>query len=223
MTWIKETKTAIYWMDGDFYIDKLDKKLTSDGVYNVDITEMKVWFNRTNYPLKMQISDTTDEPTHKAPIIANQKPEVEFIQSPNYVKGRSTHISSIILHNTDSSFDSAVHTFLDGTPGNRVSAHYVISREGKIVQMVADVDTAWHARGTNASSIGIEHEADKNHQGLTEPQQKSSVELIKFLMKAYAISIENIKPHRDMVETDCPCWLWATDEIFDKWKTENLG
>jgi N-acetyl-anhydromuramyl-L-alanine amidase AmpD len=39
----------------------------------------------------------------------------------------------------------------------RLSAHYVIDRNGDIYQMVNDADCANHCMGANAGSIGIEH------------------------------------------------------------------
>lgn len=240
-TWIKETEKAIYWMEGRFYIDKLEKTLTSDGKeYGVVVTDMKQWFASDNPPKTMKISKgESQEPEHK-PIEHSgtgedketkpddkdkvTKPLVEFISSPNFTPGRNgTDINSIIMHNTDCSFQAAINTFLDETPGKRVSAHYIVSREGKIVQMVKDSDTAWHARSSNQSSIGIEHEADKFHQGITRPQEKASIALVKYLIKTYNISLANIKPHRDVVNTDCPGWIWANDTAFEKWKTENLA
>ncbi|MBD2458622.1 N-acetylmuramoyl-L-alanine amidase [Nostoc sp. FACHB-87] len=239
-TWIKETEKAIYWMEGAFYIDKLEKTLTSDGKeYGVVVTDMKEWFASDNPPRTMKISKGEgQEPEHKPiehpgtgaeketkPDKNDQitKPPVEFIASPNFNSGRNgTDISSIIMHNTDGSFQAAINTFLNGTSRNRVSAHYIISRDGKIVQMVKDSDTAWHARSSNQSSIGIEHEADKFHQSFTRQQEKASIALVKYLMKTYNISLANIKPHRDVVNTDCPGWIWPNDTVFEKWKTDNL-
>src|SRR5205823_9460425 len=43
------------------------------------------------------------------------------------------------------------------TDSRKVSAHYVIDRNGDIYQMVDDADCANHCMGANAGSIGIEH------------------------------------------------------------------
>ncbi len=230
-TWIKETEKAVYWMEREFYIDKLEKTLTSDQrEYGVVVNDMKEWFASENPPRTMKISrGEGQEPEHKPimhPGSGNNeidKPLVEFRPSPNYESGRNgTKIDLIIMHNTESGFQSAINTFLDNTPGNRRSAHYIISRNGKIVQMVKDSDTAWHARGSNQSSIGIEHEADELHTGFTRPQEKASIALVKYLMKTYNISLANIKPHRDVFDTECPSLIWKDDKIFKEWKTDNL-
>ena len=150
------------------------------------------------------------------------KPQVKYIPSPNFKSGRDTKITAIIMHNTELSLADTIKTFQDNTPGNRVSSHYIVARSGEIIQMVQDKDTAWHAISYNHNSIGIEHEADEHNQGLTSLQEKASIELVKYLMYEYHINLENVKPHRDVVNTDCPKWLWKTDELFDKWKQNNL-
>lgn len=87
----------------------------------------------------------------------------KFEQSPNITRGRSTDVDTIVLHYTlGPTLESAVSWFKN--PVSRASAHYLISRDGKIIQMVLDEDTAWHAgkssfngrQRVNNFSIGIE-------------------------------------------------------------------
>lgn len=67
-----------------------------------------------------------------------------FIPSPCYRPGRARAITAIVLHYTATlSLASTVDWFR--RPESKVSAHYVIDRDGAIVQMVRDTDTAWHA------------------------------------------------------------------------------
>ena len=40
-----------------------------------------------------------------------------------------------------------------------MSAHFLVGRQGEVVQLVRLDDTAWHASGVNAVSVGIEHVA----------------------------------------------------------------
>lgn len=72
----------------------------------------------------------------------------------------------LVFHYTVLGFDDTVHVFRRGTPGARVSAHLVVARDGRVVQMVDFDRRAWHA-GTsawagltdlNSHSIGIECE-----------------------------------------------------------------
>ena len=100
---------------------------------------------------------------------------MEFIQAKCYTKGRQDKkISQIVIHwwgdpAANPTHDGVVGWFRSG--GGNNSAHYVVSA-GRVTQMVADEDTAWHAGNwdTNLTSIGIEispyaTEADKVEAG----------------------------------------------------------
>ncbi len=95
-----------------------------------------------------------------------------FQQSPDYRSGgdKARKIDLIILHCTEGMWSSALRwlTTKDATP---VSAHYMIGKDGRLVQMVALNDVAFHAGGTkekpsswlgrtviNDRSVGIELE-----------------------------------------------------------------
>ena len=67
-------------------------------------------------------------------------------------------IDRIVVHVTEGSFWGSI-TWLRN-PRAHASSHYVVSRGGKIVQLVHLSDIAWHAGhwGTNELSVGIEHE-----------------------------------------------------------------
>jgi hypothetical protein len=68
-------------------------------------------------------------------------------------------ITYIVIHTTEGSTASAIRRFQK--PSERVSAHYIISSDGRITQMVREQDNAWHSGNPefNRHSIGIEHEA----------------------------------------------------------------
>ena len=75
----------------------------------------------------------------------------------NYDVGRTMAITTIVIHETDGSYISALNWFLN--PRSRVSAHYLVRAwGGGITQFVAEGDTAFHARNANPYTIGIEHE-----------------------------------------------------------------
>ena len=75
----------------------------------------------------------------------------------NYRVGRTAAISTIVIHVTQGSYAGTISWFKN--PSAQVSAHYVVrSSDGQITQMVAEKDTAWHARDANPYSVGIEHE-----------------------------------------------------------------
>ena len=59
-------------------------------------------------------------------------------------------------------------------------------RQAKIYQMVRDTDKAWHAKGANADSIGIEHSAAAG-DSMTPAQTLSSVALVRWLLSEYKL------------------------------------
>ena len=86
---------------------------------------------------------------------------IEFIRSPNV--GGTLEPDSIVIHYTaQTSTDGAVRSLTD--PLRKVSAHFVIGRDGKLIQLVPMNKQAWHAgqstwngrSGYNKYSIGIE-------------------------------------------------------------------
>jgi N-acetyl-anhydromuramyl-L-alanine amidase AmpD len=108
----------------------------------------------------------------------------------------STDIRWIVIHTTEDAPGSDCSTSQnwfknadqngDGTPG--VSAHYVICRDGTVVQMVRDKDIAYHAGNFpyNQQSIGIEHERHDT-SNWTEAQFQASVQLVKWLVAHYSV------------------------------------
>ncbi len=92
-----------------------------------------------------------------------QTPAAQMRRSPHHSSRRGQVVTAIIYHFTAGpSLASTVRWFRN--PRSRVSAHYVIGRNGAIVQMVPLARAAWHAgrsvlagrRRVNRSSIGIE-------------------------------------------------------------------
>jgi len=74
--------------------------------------------------------------------------------------GQLSFRKMIVLHSTEgTTAQSAINTFAQSVFPNRVSAHFVIDRDGTVYQLVDCNDTAWHASAVNSISIGIEHVA----------------------------------------------------------------
>jgi len=71
-------------------------------------------------------------------------------QSPNRNPGRQGHRPDIIVcHITEGSFDGALSWITN--PASQVSYHYVVARDGRVVQAVDLADTAW-ANGTTSGT-----------------------------------------------------------------------
>ncbi|WP_328919659.1 N-acetylmuramoyl-L-alanine amidase [Streptomyces sp. NBC_00208] len=101
-------------------------------------------------------------------------------------------IDSIVIHDTESSYESAISSFQ--TPGGG-SAHYVIrSSDGAVTQMVPTKDLSFHAGNysTNMHSIGIEHEGYAASGGTwyTQVQYETSAELVVYLADRFDIPLD---------------------------------
>jgi len=73
------------------------------------------------------------------------------------------------------------------------SSHFVVGRNGKIVQLVSTSDIAWHAGNwrVNARSLGIEHEGWTYRRGsITEAEYHSSARLVAYLAGRMGIPID---------------------------------
>lgn len=146
------------------------------------------------------------------------------VRKPNYV---------MIHHTAQDSLAQTVKTFHSARAG--VSSHYVIGRDGKIVQMVNDLYRGHHAGAgkwgndtdLNSSSIGIE--LDNN--GLTDPwpdvQIDALIHLLQYLKDIYKIPQANFIGHMDYAPTrkNDPSrfpWKKLADRGFGYWYDDYL-
>ena len=160
--------------------------------------------------------------------------EIEWAASPNFSKGRNgKKIIAIVNHITAGAFPGCLSWMRN--PQAKASAHYLITRQGKIYQMVRDEDTSWHAGAVNKPSwplydssnpnrytIGIEHECLSGGL-LTEAQYKATVELHMMLIAKYNIPIDKdhiIGHYRiDSVNRpNCPGPSFPWDRLFSDLK-----
>lgn len=126
---------------------------------------------------------------------------VEWRVSPNHDARRP---NLIILHHTGSDHaERALATLTD--PGRKVSAHYLVRRDGGIVQLVEENARAWHAGQSwwggqtdlNSASIGIELDNDGD-EDYPETQIDSLLALLADLRERHAIPAANIIGHADV-------------------------
>jgi N-acetylmuramoyl-L-alanine amidase len=90
-------------------------------------------------------------------------------------------------------------------PETEVSAHYLISRQGAVTQMVDETERAWHAgagewrgeRDINSRSIGIELD-NTGAEPFAEPQMAALETLLKAMLARWSICPENVIAHSDM-------------------------
>jgi|TARA_B110000211_G_C13986029_1_gene511735 N-acetylmuramoyl-L-alanine amidase len=119
-------------------------------------------------------------------------------------------IEFLIIHYTGmQSKRASIKKLLNNKIKKKVSCHYLIDRQGKLIQIVEDNKIAWHAgeskwnkyKNLNANSIGIElvnKGHDYGYEVFTNKQINKLIELILFLKKKYKIKKSNILGHSDI-------------------------
>lgn len=88
---------------------------------------------------------------------------------------------------------------------SEVSAHYLIDRDGTLIQMVEEDMRAWHAGAgawggqgdVNSRSIGIEM-ANTGAEPFSEPLMTMLETLLRGLMSRWSIPAQNVIAHSDM-------------------------
>lgn len=109
----------------------------------------------------------------------------------NSNRERSYNISQIVIHVAQGSYSGTVRYFRRRKAN--VSAHYVVSRRGRVAQCVRDEDIAYHAGWwkTNKHSIGIEHAGYIQYRSsFTRKMYRGSARLSAWLCKRHKIPID---------------------------------
>jgi hypothetical protein len=97
-------------------------------------------------------------------------------------------IDIIVIHVAQGSYSGTINWFQDRRAN--ASAHYVVSRNGRVAQCVHNEDIAWHAGHwrTNTKSIGIEHAGYiGNRRSFTRRMYRSSARLSAQLSRRFNI------------------------------------
>lgn len=144
---------------------------------------------------------------------------IKRLINTNYTEGRSgDSVKKIVLHTVVGS-NSPYHWF--NNPEARSSAHYWVSKEGRVEQFVEDSNTAWHSgdQYINLQSIGIEHDDDGSPYDATRTNElyESSAQLVALLCKKYDVPCKlvdsndkwewGINSHKKFSSTECPAGL----------------
>lgn len=135
---------------------------------------------------------------------------IEDRPSPHLSRGRDGQprprrapISAVVLHDTrGKTAESALRWFED--PASKVSAHFVIDRDGTTYRCVADEHVAWHA-GTselwgdpdvNEYSVGIELVDQDDADPYPDAQLGALIELAVDLCWRYRIPLNRVVGHQ---------------------------
>ena len=124
--------------------------------------------------------------------------------SPNWSGRGGVAIDCVVIHDTECREAGPTLAWF-ASPGSRVSAHYVIDRDGTIYRCVDDEVGAWHAGDcvvpgcpdVNACSIGIEL-VGFAATAYMPAQLDALVELCLSLCVRYRIAVDRIVGHQDI-------------------------
>jgi N-acetylmuramoyl-L-alanine amidase len=136
-----------------------------------------------------------------APLPRGQGGGAQWQPSPNFDQRRPNFI---VLHQTSNDkLATALATLTD--PRRKVSAHYLIGRDGSVMQLVDESARAWHAGDSwwggmsdlNSASIGIELDNTGN-EPFAEPQILALLALLEELRTRHRIPAANVLGHGDV-------------------------
>ena len=139
-----------------------------------------------------------------APLPRGQGDGAQWLPSPNFDQRRPNFV---VLHQTsNNNAATALATLTD--PRRRVSAHYLIGRDGVVMQLVDESARAWHAGDSwwggmsdlNSASIGIELD-NTGDEPFAEPQIAALLILLAELRERYRIPTANVLAHGDVAPT----------------------
>lgn len=157
-----------------------------------------------NMPRTLFFAATIAILTACAPLRPHTTLPVTLVKSPNFDQRRPNLV--ILHHTSDDAADEALQTLTD--PVREVSAHYLIGRDGKIVQLVEETARAWHAGKSwwagqtdiNSASIGIELD-NNGFEPFAERQITALLMLLDDIRKRYKIPPANFIGHADVAPT----------------------
>ncbi|HYJ81457.1 MAG TPA: N-acetylmuramoyl-L-alanine amidase [Allosphingosinicella sp.] len=148
--------------------------------------------------------------------------------SPNFDE-RALPVSMLVLHYTGmEDAPSAIERLKD--PAARVSCHYLVDEDGRVLRMVDEEKRAWHAgrsfwRGAvdiNSASIGIEivnpgHEF--GYRPFPEAQMEALIPLVADIVGRHRIRPPYVVGHSDVA----PARKRDPGELFDWARLARLG
>ena len=136
-----------------------------------------------------------------APLHRGQGDGAQWLPSPNFDQRRPNFV---VLHQTsNNNAATALATLTD--PRRRVSVHYLIGRDGVVMQLVDESARAWHAGDSwwggmsdlNSASIGIELD-NTGDEPFAEPQVLALLALLDDLRARHRIPAANVLGHGDV-------------------------
>lgn len=139
-------------------------------------------------------------------------PFAEWLPSPNFWDQPLPEKRQIVLHHTDGTMAPSVAWLRNGDRPDRTSAHFVVGRDARTVQLVDTDRPAWHAIEANMRSVGIEIEEYAGSGPMPDVQRAALIRLLRWLSETdgYPLVAVNNRTDRGVgyhslwVSTDCP-------------------
>jgi N-acetylmuramoyl-L-alanine amidase len=136
-----------------------------------------------------------------APVPQRAGIPTEWVASPNFNERKPDFV--ILHHTSDDTVEQALHSLTN--PLREVSAHYLIARDGRIIQLVDERARAWHAGESkwgadtdiNSASLGIELD-NNGHEPFPEAQISALLRLLADIEARYHIPAANFLGHADV-------------------------
>lgn len=147
------------------------------------------------------------------------KPEIKWVMSPNFKPAKKRKISCVILHATATGGLASPLEWLC-LPASKVSAHYLIDKDGTVYGLVEEKNVAWHAGESfwqdqphvNEFSVGIEMvNPNDGFYPYPEEQVQACLALTADICRRYAISAKDVVGHCDIAlgrKTDPAGFHW---------------
>lgn len=147
------------------------------------------------------------------------RPPLKKVGSPNFTRGKDRKISAVVIHATATGGLQSPLEWLC-LPASKVSAHYLIDKDGSIYQLVDEKNIAWHAGESfwngqahvNVFSVGIE--LVNHNDGIypyPEEQLQACAELVIAICRDYRVEAKDVVGHCDIAlgrKTDPAGFPW---------------
>lgn len=138
-------------------------------------------------------------------------------------------IKYIVIHDTGNTTDSDEGNANYFNSGNKGASAHLFVDDNSITQVVEFYEGAWHcgdgggAYGiTNHNSIGIE--MCRVNNTVTPTTEDNTVELVKFLMAKFNISLDRVVRHYDASRKNCPASFSANNWVrWNEFKSKIQG
>jgi N-acetylmuramoyl-L-alanine amidase len=136
-----------------------------------------------------------------APVPQRAGVPTEWLASPNFNERKPNFV---ILHHTgDDTVEQALRSLT--SPFREASAHYLVGRDGRIIQLVDERARAWHAGESkwgadtdiNSASLGIELDNNGN-EPFPDAQISALLRLLADIEERYHIRAANFLGHADI-------------------------